>query len=75
MYLKALTIDPADVVCRTQPSALAVARAGQAADDALMDLAVELLVRRGGLSERDLGELSARVRKTQALNRWRDRPL
>jgi hypothetical protein len=75
MYLKALTIDPSDVVCSRQPSAMAEARSVLAADDALLDLAAELLVRRGGLTDLEATDLAARVRKVQALNRWRDRPL
>ena len=75
MFLKALAIDPSDIVCTTLPTALSTARSRQASDDALLDLAAELLVRRGGLTDREATDLTARVRKTQALNRWRSRAL
>lgn len=75
MYLKALNIDDADLTCSAPPVALATARATQAGDDALLDLAAALLIRRGPLADSTVVDLAARVRRTHALMRWRGQNL
>jgi hypothetical protein len=71
MYLKALNLDAADLTCGAPARALALSRVHQAQDDPIMDLAAELLIQRGPLSDGDIAALAERVRKTQALARWR----
>ncbi|MDX2143376.1 MAG: hypothetical protein SFV19_08480 [Rhodospirillaceae bacterium] len=71
MYLKALALDAADLACSASVRALAAVRVDQAQDDPLMDLAAELLIARADLTADDLADLAARVRKAQALRRWR----
>jgi hypothetical protein len=71
MYLKALNLDAADLAFSAPARPLASVRSRQAQDDPLMDLAAELLIKRGPLSDPDLAALAARVRKSQALARWR----
>lgn len=71
MYLKALAIEASDLSCHGASGTLAAARSAQASEDALLDLAAELLIRRGAFSDVDAASLACRVRKAQALNRWR----
>ncbi|MDX2224270.1 MAG: hypothetical protein SFV21_16085 [Rhodospirillaceae bacterium] len=74
MYLKA--VDVRDRRQQTTPSHpsiadLRFAEAHRATDDPYLDLAVELLAKRGPLRETDLAELSTRVRRQHALAAWR----
>lgn len=77
MFLKALDIPevgpetaPSDLVCRPWPQG-AANHTIRAAEDPYLDLAVELMVKRGPLVDADAAELVCRVRRARAVANWR----